>query len=122
MTWLCSVSVYFFQLVKYQSLSLPWGFTISDHPVQKTNRSSHQRCSLKTVFLEIWQNSEENKHLYQSLLFDKVAGLSPATLLKKRLWHKCFLVNFANFLRRPFFREHFWWLLLYVEPHLCRVS
>ena len=25
----------------------------------------------------------------------------PATLLKKRLWHRCFAVNFANFLRTP---------------------
>ena len=28
------------------------------------------------------------------MLFNKVAGL-------KRLWHRCFLVNFANFLRTP---------------------
>ena len=27
----------------------------------------------------------------------------PATLLKKRLWHKCFPVNFAKFLRTTFF-------------------
>ena len=26
----------------------------------------------------------------------------PATLLKKRLWHRCFLVNFAEFLRITF--------------------
>ena len=38
------------------------------------------------------------KHLCQSLFFNKVAGL-PATLLKKRLWHRCFPVNFAKFLR-----------------------
>ena len=25
----------------------------------------------------------------------------PATLLKKRLWHSCFLVKFAKFLRTP---------------------
>ena len=31
------------------------------------------------------------KHLYQSLFFNKVAGLTPATLLKKRLWQECFL-------------------------------
>ena len=31
----------------------------------------------------------------------------PATLLKKRLWHTCFLVNFAKFLRTPFLTEHF---------------
>ena len=35
-----------------------------------------------------------------------------ATLLKKRLWHRCFPVNFAKFLRTPFFTEHLWWLLL----------
>ena len=30
----------------------------------------------------------------------------PATLLKKRLWHRCFPVNFATFLRTRFFIEH----------------
>ena len=39
---------------------------------------------------------------------------APATLLKKRLWHRCFPVNFAKFLRTPFFTEHLWWLLLLV--------
>ena len=39
------------------------------------------------------------KRLYQSLFFNKVAGLRrPANLLKKRLWHYCFPVNFAKFL------------------------
>ena len=30
-------------------------------------------------------------------LFDEIdnSGQSPATLLKKRLWHRCFPVNFA---------------------------
>ena len=46
-------------------------------------------------------------------LFNKVSGLRPATLLKNRLWHKCLPVNFAKFLRIPFFIEHLWWLLLY---------
>ena len=35
------------------------------------------------------------KHLCQGLFFNTVAGLRPATLIKKRLWHKCFPVNFA---------------------------
>ena len=52
------------------------------------------------------------KHLCQSLLFNKVAGPRPATLLKKRLWRSCFPVNFAKFLRTPFLKEHLWWLLL----------
>ena len=29
------------------------------------------------------------KHLRQSLFFNKVVGLRPATLLKRRLWHRC---------------------------------
>ena len=42
------------------------------------------------------------KHLCQSLLFNKVAGLGPATLLTKRLWCRCFPVSFREFLRTPF--------------------
>ena len=52
------------------------------------------------------------KNLCQSLFFNIVARLMPATLLKKRLWHKCFPVNFAKFLRTPFLIEHSRWLLL----------
>ena len=51
------------------------------------------------------------KHLCQSLFFNKVAG-RPATLFKKRLWHRSFRVNFAKFLRTHFFIEHLRWLLL----------
>ena len=44
------------------------------------------------------------KHLRQNLVYNKVAD--PATLLKKRLWHRWFPVNFAKFLRTPFLTEH----------------
>ena len=54
------------------------------------------------------------ERLCQSLFFNKVAG-RPATLLKKRLWHSCFIVNFAKFLRTPFLPEHLWWLLLNIQ-------
>ena len=45
--------------------------------------------------------------------FAKFTGkhLCRISFLKKRLWHSCFPVNFAKFLRPPFFKEHFWWLL-----------
>ena len=56
---------------------------------------------MKKVFLEI-SKKFTGKHLCQSLFFNKAAGLRPATLLKKRLWHRCFLVNFSKFLRTPF--------------------
>ena len=67
-------------------------------------------CSVKKVFLEISQNSKENT--CQIPFFNKVAGLRPATLLKKRPWHRCFPVNLAKFLRTPFPTEHPRWLLL----------
>ena len=57
------------------------------------------------------------KHLCKSLFFNKVAGLRPATLLKKRLWHRCFSVNFAKFLRTPFLTEHLRWLLLIISNY-----
>ena len=52
------------------------------------------------------------KHLYQSLLINKVADFRPATLLKKRLWHSCFSMIFVKFLRTTFSTEHLRWLLL----------
>ena len=44
------------------------------------------------------------KHLYQRLFFNKAAGVRTATLLKTRLWHKCFPVNFAKVLGTSFYR------------------
>ena len=46
------------------------------------------------------------KHLCQSLFFNKVAGLRPSTLLNKRLWHRCFPMNFVKSLRTPFYKEN----------------
>ena len=53
------------------------------------------------------------KHVCQGLFFIKLqaSSLKPATLLEKRLWHRCFLVNFTKLLRTPFYTEHLWWLL-----------
>ena len=57
---------------------------------------------LKKVFLKISQNSQENTCARISFLIK----LQASTLLKKRLWHSCFPVNIAKFLRPPFFTEH----------------
>ena len=62
-----------------------------------------QRCSVKKMFSEISQNSQGNT----------CVRLTPGTLLKKRLCHRCFPVNFAKLLRTPFLKEHLRWLLLY---------
>ena len=52
------------------------------------------------------------KHLCQSPVFNKNADLRNATLLKKRLWHSYFPVNFVKFLWTPFCIAHLWWQLL----------
>ena len=54
------------------------------------------------------------KYLCQTLFFNKVADLRPATFLKKRLWHRCFPVNFAKFGRTPFLQNTSGRLLLYI--------
>ena len=71
-------------------------------------RSSHQRCSVRKVFLEISQNSQENT----------CAPARPATLLKKRLSHRCFHVNFVKFLSTPFSQNTSWQLLLFLQEFI----
>ena len=71
--------------------------------IQMTTRSSHQRCSARKGVLRNFSKFT-GKHLCQVLFYNKVAGPEPATLLKMRLWHRCFPINFAKFLRTPFHR------------------
>ena len=63
-------------------------------------KSNHRRCSIKKLFLKISQNSQENTCARVSFLVKL-----ESTLLKKRLWHWCFPVNFAKFFRTPFLRN-----------------
>ena len=55
-----------------------------------------QRCFVKKVFLEISQNSQESTCASVSFLIKLQA------LLKKKLWHRYFPVNFVKFLRTVF--------------------
>ena len=73
--------------------------------------SSHGRCSGKKGVLKNFSNFTV-KQLCQSFFFNKVAGLRPVTLFKKRLWHRCFSVNFVKFLRAPFLQNNSGRLLL----------
>ena len=45
----------------------------------------------------------------------KIQKQPPATLLKMRLWHRCFLVNFVKFLITPFSQNTFGRLFLKIE-------
>ena len=88
---------------------------------QAISRSSHRSCSVKNKVLRNFAEFT-GKHLSQSLFFNKVAGLRPATLSKKRLWHMCLPSNFVKFLRTPFLQNTSRRLLLHVffgkEPYL----
>ena len=74
------------------------------------------RSSLPVVFCKkgVFKNFTKftGKHLCLSLFFNKN---TIKTLLKNRLWHRCFPVSFAKFLRTPFLIEHPRWLLLTIE-------
>ena len=67
------------------------------------------RYSVEKVFLEIWQNSQENTCGRASF------SIKLQALLKKRLWRRCFPVNFAKFLRTSFLIKYLRWLLLTLE-------
>ena len=60
-------------------------------------------------------------HLCQSLFFNEIAGLRPATLLKVRL-AQAFSSEFCGTLRTSFSLKSLWWLLLYVIINPFQVS
>ena len=39
--------------------------------------------------------------LMPEFIYNKLAGLKPCNFIKKRLWYRCFPVNFAKFLKTP---------------------
>ena len=67
-------------------------------------RSSHGRCALQGVLRNF--SKFLGKHLGQSLFFNKVAGLRPATLLKKNLWQQMFYCELYEISKNTFFKEH----------------
>ena len=57
------------------------------YTLRLTTEAVAQRCSVKKVFSEILQNSQENNCARAPFLMKVQAlGLRPAALLKKRLW------------------------------------
>ena len=73
--------------------------TVYYYHVTYASEAVVKSCSVKKASLEISQISREN-------------ACARACFLKKRLWHRCFPVNFSKFLRTSFLTEHLRWLLL----------
>ena len=78
-------------IIHFLQLILIWVWNINETYV----RSSHRRCSVR-------------KGIFRN--FVKFTGIRPATLLKKRLWHRCFPVSceFYEISKNTFFTEQLW--------------
>ena len=90
---------------------MPAGYNIPENfGLLSTTQLGTTRYSRPEVFCKkgVFKNFAKfsEKHLCQSHFFNKkAAGLRPATLLKKRLWHMCFPVKLAKFLRTPYLQN-----------------
>ena len=79
---------------------------ISEHPILHTNEMTEavaQRCSMKKAFLEILQNSQENTCATVYFLIKLQAFCN--FIKKETIWHRCFPVNSAKFLRNIFLQN-----------------
>ena len=90
--------------INYRFVTVYWRSTCKKTLLFSWVRSNHPKVFCKKGVLGNFAKFTR-KRLCQCLL-------RPATLFKKILWHRCFPMNFAKFLRTSFFIEHLWWLLL----------
>ena len=78
--------------------------------IPRRNRKAADRSSLQEVFCK--KGALKNfakftgKHLCQGLLFDRVASLMHATLLKKETLEQVFSCRFCEFFKNIFLKEH----------------
>ena len=83
--------------MKHEITFMKYFYLISIQHSLRMRRSSQQRCSVRNVVLEISQNLQKKTNLCQNLIFNKVAGLRPATLLKRDPGTGVFLWILWNF-------------------------
>ena len=89
-----------FSLIFWQGISHLGQSNFSSITYQKQSPRGSCCVFYKKVFLEISKNSQE-KPAPESLFFIQ---LQAATLRKKRLWDRYFLVTFVKLFRTPFLR------------------
>ena len=90
-------------LIYFSSALLSLNQTKSLSPVDAFVESGEPKAATKDVLKNFAKFT--GKHLCQCLFFKEVAGFRPVTLLKKRLWRRCFPVNFANFVGALFLQN-----------------
>ena len=87
----------------------------------KVRSTTTYMCEISSILLKFcarfWQISIFSaRKEWQTCTFRssrRRCSVELATILKKRLWHRCFPVNFAKFLRTPFLQNTSGWLLLF---------
>ena len=72
-------------------------------------KSSHRRCSVKKMFLNILQNSQEKTCARVSFLIKLQASCN---FIKKETPTQVFSCEFCEISKNTFFTEHLRWLLL----------
>ena len=82
-------------------ISVPWVL-----PWLMNARNSLPRSFFKKMSFKILQKSQENTCVKVYFLIN--LQVTPTTLLKKRLWHRRFLVNYGKIFKNAVFTEHFW--------------
>ena len=82
----------------------PWLLVTSSTSKTFISRSSRLEVFRKKGVLRNFAKFT-GKHQCKSPFFNRVAGPRSAPLLKKRLWYRCFPVNFVEFLRRLFLQN-----------------
>ena len=88
----------------------PWNCLGKFLIISKRQRQSSGGVPYKKVFLKILQDSKENTCARVSFLIK--LQVKAGNFSKSRLWHRCFPVNFAKFLRTYFYLKQLRWLLL----------
>ena len=77
------------------------------HYITQGEKSSHQKCSIKKGVLRSFAKFTE-KHLCQSLFFDKVTGGGGCNFIKKETLAQVFSREFCEISKNTFFKEHLW--------------
>ena len=84
-----------------------WAIYLKDFLLWDSRRKfriSHQRYSVKKMFLRISKYLQKN--ICVGVCFNKIAVLNACNFIIKRLQHRCIFVNIAKCLRTSFFVEH----------------
>ena len=99
----CAVRTFIIHVVRgFNETDLYW--------ISIMDRSSHQRCSIKAVFLKIWQNSQEIPCARVSFLTKLYSWTW--NFIKEETLAQVFYCDFCEIFKNRFFIEHLRQLLL----------